>query len=761
MGFFPIVLHVKGPCFLDSDPMNYFRTILSANKLKMKLLSLGSSNWTCLIQIVFILFLPGFSSLQQAFAQSPSLLKNINPGISDGLPAAFAPVPYQNLFLFEATTANEGKELWRTDGTTAGTYLVADINPGTASSTPRGFFQFNGIVYFSATTAQEGIELWRTDGTESGTFLVKDIYSGTSNGLGTLSVVWQNNGLFYFEAKSLNNTNSELWKSDGTEAGTTILKDINPGTAGSSPSSFFTWNGQLYFNATTAANGRELWKTNGTSTGTVMVKDIYPGSTGSIPSSAPFWEKNGFFFFLAANGAASNREIWKSDGTTAGTTLLKEIGPGTAGCDFDGYYEMNGILYFSAGDNTLTGSELWKTDGTTAGTSLIKDILPLTGSSMPNGLNVFWEKNGSFYFKAYNTEDVGPKNEEIWMSNGTAAGTKMLKEINTGDFSSESRDYFPFEGNLYFAAKNINYGNELWKTDGTSAGTVMVKDINPGIYSCFPTGLFIAWQKDGYFYYRAWTSYQTSTTNADGELWRSNGTSAGTTRVKDINPGVGNGFDGVIHSDADFLYFSADNGTNGNELWKTDGTTAGTTLLKDLYTGSADGEPSTVFATYNGFYYFTALNTASTNREIWRTNGTTAGTTLVMDINVGASGSFPDNFAILNNRYLMFRAFQAVTGRELWTFDFPGITTHTLSPEPISLINLWPNPCNESLQIDFPFEAGMTNVDVYNIKGISVLSLETSDKNISVNTRNFSPGLYQIRIRNGQKAQTKKVLVEH
>lgn len=701
-------------------------------------------------------------SAQLTFAQSPVLIKDINPGSASGFSPGFSPIPYQNLFLFEGNTANEGRELWRTDGTPDGTFLLRDINPGTAGSLPKGFFEFNGIVYFSATTAQNGIELWRTDGTTDGTFLVKDIYTGTSNSLTALSVVWQKNGLFYFVARSQNANNSELWKSDGTQAGTTILKDINPGTTGSDPLYFKEWNGQLYFRATTATNGDELWKTDGTTAGTLLVKDIYPGTSDSSPTSIGFWEKNGFFFFLAANGSTTNKEIWKSDGTTSGTTLLKEIAPGTVGSNFSGYYEMNGVLYFSA-DNNNTGNELWKTDGSTAGTTLVKDIYPGPLSSFNSfGLSVFWEKDGSFFFKAMNSSDINIQNLEIWKSDGTAAGTVILRDIKPGVVSSYAQKFNEFEGNLYFSADNDN-GYELWKTNGTTSGTVMVKDINPGIYSAFNLGSFnIVWQKDGYFFFGAFSSADISSGNGlDRELWKSDGTTAGTTRVKDIYAGTENGFNSALHSTENTLFFNASSAANGRELWKTDGTTTGTTLVKDIYPGSADGDPQNVFTFYNGFYYLTARNNATTNQEIWRTDGTSAGTTLVMDINPGVSGSIPGSFNILNNRYLMFEATQASTGKELWAFDFPGITSGIHLSKPEITTTLRPNPCHTQLNLDLPFCSGVTTIIGYNTMGMVAFRLETEDQMLTVDTRNLEPGLYNIIIQNGFHRESKKALVVH
>ena len=82
-----------------------------------------------------------------------------------------------------------------------------------------------------------------------------------------------------------------MWKSDGTEAGTVLVKDINPGSFypgfpyGSFPGDFTEWAESLFFSAIDRTNGRELWKTDGTEAGTVLVKDINPGSSYGFPTA--------------------------------------------------------------------------------------------------------------------------------------------------------------------------------------------------------------------------------------------------------------------------------------------------------------------------------------------------------------------------------------------------------------------------------------------------------------------------------------------
>ncbi len=172
----------------------------------------------------------------------------------------------------------------------------------------------NGTLFFRATDGTTGTELWKSDGTEAGTVRVKDINTGidspgtTSSSLLFLTNV---NGTLFFRATD-GTTGPELWRSDGTEAGTVRVKDINPGTTGSNPFGLTNVNGTLFFTATDTTGGTELWKSDGTEAGTVRVKDINPGSSfGFVGSSFPsnLTNVNGTLFFSAADGT-TGAELW-------------------------------------------------------------------------------------------------------------------------------------------------------------------------------------------------------------------------------------------------------------------------------------------------------------------------------------------------------------------------------------------------------------------------------------------------------------------
>ncbi len=257
-------------------------------------------------------------------------------------------------------------------------------------------------------------------------FLVKDIFPGSDSSFSDDSFFTNVNGTLFFVAND-GTTGRELWKSNGTAAGTILVKDIFPGVGGSSPSFLTNVNGTLFFMANDGTTGWELWKSNGTALGTTLVKDINPGGDSSIlfPSFGVLTNVNGTLFFVANDGTTGG-ELWKSDGTTIGTTLVKDIRPGSSVNDPwpGGLTNVNGTLFFVANDGT-TGGELWKSDGTTIGTTLVKDIRPVFASSELRWLT---NVNGTLFFVA-NDGTTGP---ELWKSDGTTIGTTLFKDIIPG-----------------------------------------------------------------------------------------------------------------------------------------------------------------------------------------------------------------------------------------------------------------------------------------------------------------------------------------
>lgn len=446
------------------------------------------------------------------------------------------------------------------------------------------------------------------------------------------------------------------------------VADIRPGTSGSDPESLIFINGKLFFRADNGAQGKEWFTTDGTEAGTVLLKDIYPGMNGSaLPATtySNYCSYNDLLLFEAVD-TANNNELWRSDGTTAGTFKVKEIYPGNLiGGMHASLQNAGGTVYFAA-DDGAHGIEIWTSDGTDAGTYLVCDI-DSTAPSMNSTPEKFYAYNDLIYFKA--TKDL--LGDEIWVTNGTAAGTYMLKNMNNGDGDGCHPDYFTdYLGIIYFTAYTDLDGpidTELWKSDGTAAGTQLVKDIAPGIAEGLPRYLTVVNNK---------LCFSAKSSGTNYELWVSDGSEAGTVLLKDIFPGLtGSNPQNFTRVDS-VIYFTADDGVNGKELWKTDGTEAGTMLVKNIRAGSSSSSPGNLTAV-NDLLYFTANNGMNGN-ELWQSDGTEAGTIMVQDLNPSGS-SLPSNL-FFTGTDLFFSASVSATGKELYRLSICPLNFATITP---------------------------------------------------------------------------------
>ncbi len=227
-----------------------------------------------------------------------------------------------------------GSELWKSDGTADGTVLVSDVNPGGPGSQPAGLCVVGTVLFFAATNGYFGRELWRSDGTTTGTRLVTDIVRRTGNSFPSLLTPLGSILLFVAQDRISGGPGHgpELWRSDGFYTGTVLVKDLVPGTGspfnGLTTPIFMADDQTLLFSANDGVAGMELWRSDGTDAGTVLVKDIMsgPGSGITSPASPALV---GATLYFAANDGTHGQELWRSDGTEAGTVLVKDIAPGS------------------------------------------------------------------------------------------------------------------------------------------------------------------------------------------------------------------------------------------------------------------------------------------------------------------------------------------------------------------------------------------------------------------------------------------------
>jgi ELWxxDGT repeat protein len=334
----------------------------------------------------------------------------------------------------------------------------------------------------------------------------------------------------------------EPWVTDGTPSGTKRLRDIWPGPRSSDPFGFASLRNRVLFWAADAAHGRELWITDGSESGTRLLKDIVPGERfGSIfgPDSNDVRpgrtaERDGLLYFFALTEDGRSHALYRSDGTPEGTVCLAPAGGGPAElvAGEDGVYVFN------------LGNRIWKSDGTPAGTVSVAKVRKWErdSSSQFNSPDreISWRPvcigRTAFFAGCSETDGI-----ELWKTDGTEAGTVMVRDIRKGfgaGYGESDRSSYPqwltvFNNELYFVATDdvdTNRGRELWKTDGTEAGTVMVKDINPGRESSSPAQL-VVWNNALYFT----ASSDPKDTYHRRTLWRTDGTEEGTRQAHGVS----------------------------------------------------------------------------------------------------------------------------------------------------------------------------------------------------------------------------------
>ena len=503
---------------------------------------------------------------------------------------------------------------------------------------------------FTAIGTGRGNELWISYGTPATTFLMKDVRAGTSGSAPLIRGYLAVNGVadpsrVVFTANDGSN-GDELWVTDGTVAGTVLFKDVNAGAGGSFSSNWVTVGPRAVFAASDGTNGNELWVSTGTAGGTVLLQDLNPGAADAAPVFLGYLQTAGVTdstraMFVLSDGT-SGREIWVTDGTTLGTARLADINPGSGSSDPSAWVAVNGHAVFSANDGS-SGRELWVSDGTGVTTSLLLNAASGLAGSDPEILGYLLVNGVADTTRLLVSLNDITNGSELWVTNGTTAGSVLFKDIQTGSVGSAPGAWTAVNGRAVFVATTVANGSELWVSDGTSVGTTLLKDARSGAPGSAPEIV-------GALLVAGAPSATTQLVRLDdgvngGELWTTDGTALGTVLFKDINPGVGASLAGPWTSVNGRAVFVADDGSHGSELWVSDGTAVGTTLLLDARPGVEGSSPSFVrYLAVNGVVSTSQalflLDDGLTGQELWVTDGTPGGTVLFKDGNAGLAGSF-------------------------------------------------------------------------------------------------------------------------
>jgi large repetitive protein len=475
-------------------------------------------------------------------------------------------------------------QIWVTDGSAAGTRQV--VSPGGVLHNGSFFATGDGRAFFLRGAAQE--DLWITDGSEAGTHRVRSLLD-VAGGSGPVEQAALGENLI-FSALAPNGS-VPLFVSDGSAAGTGLLRRDAEFAA-----SFFRFGDRLLFSASRPGGYQPgLWATDGT-----------PGGTRRL---AP----NGFSHpallggqILFAGLSGFGVELMRTDGLTRAVRLVKDIDPfivdsgvhhlcaGESSFPIPGAV-VGGRLLFSASDGR-SGDELWASDGTPAGTVLVRDIRPGRISGAPEpcddlpagprrsdlGLSSTPSSFVLLGSVALFVADDGLRGRELWITNGTSPGTHRVADLLPGPRSSAPHDLARLGNRVYFLASNPGPGESLWTTDGTAQGTTRVLDLTLDGLPSWGRGLMVA---AGRLFFTVYNE----TTGA--ELWASTGVPGETGLVVDLNPGPGNSAPQFLTAVGGALVFAADDGLTGLEAWRSDGTAAGTVRVGDIAPGRDASSP--------------------------------------------------------------------------------------------------------------------------------------------------------------------------
>jgi ELWxxDGT repeat protein len=722
------------------------------------------------------------------------LVKDIVPGSANTY--------YDNLInvngqlFFSANDRTHGEELWKSNGTPEGTLLVKDLTPGRNGSGYQGAFSqsmtnfaaVNGKLYFTAHLS--GLYyFWKSDGTNSGTIALLPVERIGITQINAHFLSYGDNVYFVNGGEIGNYMSIAIMRESPTGAITKVTQQmLNDYYATESP--LFAKGGNfMFFSARlNSEQGHSLFSTNGTAAGTRQIADVL--IVRNQPSEPKQFVKIGsdvYFTTTTTDYSTSSVSLWKTNGTETGTTKLITLN------QIAYMQEYNGQLIFSG--NQTEGTYYWdifKTDGTPEGTVPLG--LANLGNYPPETLPVDLTVIGQKVFYTTSAVSNGPPmvwTSALWVTTGVSP-TKLTE-------NNYARIMATAGNQLFFVAYDSIHGSELWRTDGTVAGTRMVEDINPGKDSSIPDKFTV---RNGVAYFVAFT------TERGYELYRSNGTSAGTYMIKDLRTN-----DTDINGSMDFgdliattgaVYFSTPEG-----VWTTNGTSAGTYMLADVVVSSplvrsndriyfatgnypggpdpillwkSDGTPESTgpvteleytsfsfhntfggpsYATIGDVFYFSFSGSV-----LWRTDGSACGT-----YQVEGTNNYPSPIQALGNT-LLFGFNDAAVGRELFRLDTESIpdadcATLAASTNGIEVrdeigsgISSYPNPFNDSFTLSIKGDSNQNyTAEIIDLRGNSVERKSALPFNEDhALGRNLTPGMYILKVREVDRMSTVKII---
>ncbi len=385
-------------------------------------------------------------------------------GLNFGATVDSTPVLMNGTLYFAANDGTHGTQLWQSNGTSAGTSMLTDINVKNGGLDPTDLTTVGNTLYFVANDGTHGTQLWKSDGTVSGTTYVTSSNDGDANFGIYPSYLTNVNGTLYFTGLDLDK-GFQVFTSNGTAAGTAPVTNIN--SAGMTPNQYTPVGNLLYFQAYDPTDGYQLWDLNTTNNAVSMLTSGGPAGVGRSPQ---YLTSIGSTVYFSAYDATKGFQLWDYNPGT-GVLTLTSGGAAYAGIEPQYLTNVNGTLFFSANDGTH-GSQLWTSNGTTAGTKEITTINASDGGLTPFNLTAM----GSTLFFVGND---GTHGDQPWESEGTTASTTMVADIN-GTWGSNATNLTVMNGLVYFTAYTALTGYQVYQSDGTSAGTVRDTNLDTG-----------------------------------------------------------------------------------------------------------------------------------------------------------------------------------------------------------------------------------------------------------------------------------------
>jgi ELWxxDGT repeat protein len=638
-------------------------------------------------RFAFALLLLGVLAPNLLPAQEPYLVREINQHTQSekGLASHEVLATSSGLF-YSFDDGLHGPELWRDDS------LVRDLCPGPCGSAPRDFAELGGKIYFFAADGVTGLELWRTDGTLGGTIPMGDFCPGSCS-------AWPDNGsslvsvgkAVFFRTR---NADSQvgLWTSDGTPSGTRRVDDICP-HCNAGIFDLTAVGDSVFFRANDSIHGIEVWSSDGDAT--TMLRDDCPGDCSSGPAKdqpdlfTPYHD--GTYYWQLVAGPAGPAGRWRLRSTAGdpedhpieldsslpphlevvGSALFLAAGSVLARIDIPtftlavvhdfgvpvGPVVSLGTTVFFPGYDPGHGFELWSSTGSDA--QLVADTVPGPDSGEFASLVAV---AGKLFFTS---------RDSLWVSNGTAFGTRRLSEAPSRPVASLTPD--PVRGRLLFTTGDFTRSTvDLWATNGSFPYPVRsIKEVAGSAdllsLKVFANTLFFGAREAG---------------RDPRRLWRSDGTAGGTEILFAL---------AAAPEDAapfqEGLVFRS-----GTEIWKTDGTAGGTRRILNLF----DADHLEVAGDRLFFSGFSSKGRDEfTGFELWSSDGTPDGTRIILDIDPGydptpagpeARSSRPRQLTMVGST-LFFVADTPEEGTELWSSD--GATDGT-----VLHIELCAGPCS-------------------------------------------------------------------